>query len=319
MVTCDDPAVQITELTHRYGRRVALDAFSLSVERASLFALLGPNGSGKTTLFRILATVLTPSSGSVRIAGLDLARQRANARRRIGVVFQEPSIDNRLTVAENLMHQGHLYGLRGAVLRQRSTELLHRFGLSQRSRDRVGVLSGGLRRRVELAKALLHRPEVLILDEPSTGLDPGARYDLLSHLEELRDQDGVTCLLTTHLTEEADRCDRVGIVDQGKAVAVDSPHALKATIGGDILWVRTENPTQFASMLAERFGITADTADDGVRIERQSGHRFVPELIEACPGTIRSVTVGKPTLEDVFLHKTGHGLWNGTARDRNKT
>jgi ABC-2 type transport system ATP-binding protein len=303
--------VEVHGLTHFYGKRQALDAVTFFVEERSLFALLGPNGSGKTTLFRILTTVLAPSSGTATVAGADIVRHKTLVRRSIGVAFQEPSLDDKLTVMENLVGQGHLYGLSGRPLRQRCAELLSQFGVADRTCDRVETLSGGLRRRVELAKAMIHRPKVLILDEPGTGLDPGARLSLMGFLEELRDRDGVTCLLTTHLMDEADRCDRVGIMDEGKLKCADSPSVLKAMIGGEVLTVATSNPALLARKIAERFALEARVLDGVVRIERARGHQLVKELAEAFPGECDSITVGKVTLGDVFEHLTGHGLWNG--------
>ena len=209
------PALVAHDLTHRYGDRVALDQLNLEVAPREIFGLLGPNGGGKTTLFRILSTLVKPSSGSATLLGLDLLRDTAALRSRIGVVFQAPSLDKKLKVRENLMHQGHLYGLSGVALRERIDHLLLEFNLRDRAGDLVETLSGGLQRRVEIAKSLLHRPELLLLDEPSTGLDPGARIDLWQTLYRLRDQQNVTVLLTTHLMEEAARCDRVAIIDRG--------------------------------------------------------------------------------------------------------
>lgn len=300
--------VKIQSLTHRYASRVALNAVTFDVERASIFGLLGPNGGGKTTLFKILTTLISPASGSARVNGADVVTQRDEVRNHIGVVFQNPGLDGKLSVMENLIHQGHLYGMRGVSLRKRSGELLERFRVSDRASDRVETLSGGLQRRVELAKGLLHKPVLFILDEPSTGLDPAARIGLMDYLVELRDQDGVTSLLTTHLMDEADRCDRIGILDEGKLVAIDSPTALKETIGGDVLTVSTTNPSQLSEKVKSRFGGKSDVIDGVVRIEREKGHAFVPELIEAFPGEIESITLGKPTLDDVFVHLTGHRL-----------
>ena len=306
----DDVAVQVESLSHRYGSHLALDGATFDVAGASIFALLGPNGSGKTTLFKILATLITPSNGTARVAGADVTRERRLVRERIGVVFQKPSLDDKLSVLENLRHQGHLYGLSGAALKERCAAVLDRFGAAARAADRVETLSGGLQRRVELAKALLHRPRVLILDEPSTGLDPVARSTLMEQLFELRDRDGVTCLLTTHLMDEADACDRIGILDQGRLIALDTPAALKSTIGGDVLTLSTSDPAALAAKIERRFGAGVAVFDRLVRIERTRGHEFVPDLIEAFPGEIDSVTVGKPTLDDVFVHLTGHRLWN---------
>lgn len=311
-----DQAVHVERLTHRYGDRIALDGVNLTVPGGTLFALLGPNGGGKTTLFKILTTLLRPSDGRATIVGADVVTQKTAVRSRIGIVFQHPSLDDKLTVAENMTHQGHLYGLSGSPLRDRTAELLTRFGLLDRSKDRVGILSGGLQRRVELAKSLLHRPAVLILDEPSTGLDPGARNSLMECLQELRTRDGVTCLLTTHLMEEADRCDRLAILDKGKLVGQGTAGELKATIGGDVITMTCKNPASLAAAAKSKFGVAADVDGASVHIERHRGHEFVPQLFDAFPGEIETVTVGKPTLDDVFLHLTGHRLWDGPAEER---
>ncbi len=302
------PAVELEQIRHVYGDRVALDGVSLVVEPACVFALLGPNGGGKTTLFKILSTLITPTAGVARILGDDVVTHRDRVRGQIGVVFQNPSLDVHLSVSENMTHQGHLYGLSGIRLKERSDELLQRFGVRDRSEERVKKLSGGLQRRVELAKSLLHRPRVLVLDEPSTGLDPGARAALTDFLIELRNKDGVTSLLTTHLIDEADRCDRVAVIDKGKLVAQGTPAELKSMIGGDVITIRTRDPVALAQQIVSKFGVKAEVADGGVRVEREGGHRFVPELIEAFPGEIESVSVGRPTLADVFQRVTGHGL-----------
>lgn len=310
------PAVETRDLTHRYGDRTALDVVNLTVAAGTLFALLGPNGGGKTTLFKILTTLLRPTGGVAKVAGFDVAAERPALRAKIGIVFQHPSLDDKLGVLQNMIHQGHLYGLSGDSLRRRSAELLDRFGLSDRAADRVGTLSGGLQRRVELAKSLLHRPSVLILDEPSTGLDPAARASLMEALRELRTRDGVTCLLTTHLMEEADRCDQVAILDRGKLVAQGPADQLKTTIGGDVVTITCRDGSRLAAAAREKFGVAAEFVEGAVRIERNKGHEFVPQLVEAFPGEIESVTVGKPTLDDVFLHLTGHRLWDGAAEGK---
>ena len=292
-------SVEIDGLTHRYGERLALDGVSFSVRKGEIFGLLGPNGGGKTTLFKILSTALRPTSGSARIEGVDIRDDAV--RRRIGVVFQAPSLDQKLTVAENLLHQGHLYGLMGSALRRRIDEELDRFKLADRARERVEKLSGGLQRRVELAKSLLHQPEVLLLDEPSTGLDPGARRDLWDALRSLK---GVTVLLTTHLLEEAERCDRLALLHKGKLVALGEPLALRAEIGGDVVTIRAKDADALAAAIREKLGETPQVLKGAVRLSRDRGHEFVAKILEAFPQQIESITVAKPSLEDVFLTKT---------------
>jgi len=301
-------ALDVSSLRHRYGDREALRGITFSVPEGEIFSVLGPNGGGKTTLFRIVSTLIRPTSGAVLVTGDDVTREPHRVRRRLGVVFQSPALDVRLTVEENLRHQGHLYGLRGATLRGRVADALARVGLTDRRSDLVLTLSGGLQRRAELAKALLHRPAVLLLDEPTTGLDPGARRDVWHHLHGLRERDGTTVVLTTHLMDEAARCDRVAIVHEGQLVALGAPGDLTAAIGGDVILISTSNAGSLASRIADRFGVKAEVMDEQVRIERDAAHAFVPVLVEAFPGEIDAVTFGKPTLEDVFMHHTGRRL-----------
>lgn len=301
------PIVNVQAVTHRFGDRIALADVSFDVPRGVLFGMLGPNGSGKTTLFRIITTLIAPSSGTVLIDGNDVATHADEARRRFGVVFQKPALDGKLTVLENLMHQGRLFGMGGATLKDRCRALLKSFGVDNRAADRTETLSGGLQRRVELAKSLLHEPALLILDEPSTGLDPGARRNLMDQLRSLC-AEGITCLMTSHLMEDAERCNTVGILDAGRLVALDTPDNLKRIVGGDVISLRAKEPDQLMKKLQDRFDCHADVIDGVVRIERPEGHNFIPHLIEAFPGEIDSVTTGKPTLEDVFVHLTGHSL-----------
>jgi len=301
--------IQIENVRHSYGQRAALNGISFDVCPGEIFGLLGPNGSGKTTLFRILATLMLPASGRALIAGFDAARQPHEVRRRIGVVFQSQSIDIKLTAAENLWHQGHLYGLRGALLRGRITEMLQRVGLADRRKEKVETFSGGMQRRVELAKGLMHRPSVLLLDEPTTGLDPGARRDLWQYLQELRNQERVSIIITTHLMEEAERCDRLAILSSGQIVALGTPAELRSEIGGDVILLEATQPESLASRIEQRFQTKTQVLDNKIRMERRDGHKFVADLAEAFPGEIQSISISKPTLEDVFIRRTGHRFW----------
>ena len=301
--------IVVHDLLHRYGNRTALNTISFEVHPAELFGLLGPNGSGKTTLFRILSTLMLPTSGTATIAGIDAIREPGALRRKIGVVFQAQSVDPKLTARENLWHQGHLYGLHGGQLKARIDEILMRVGLLDRANDRVETFSGGMQRRIELAKGLLHHPEVLLLDEPTTGLDPGARRDLWQYLAMLRDQEHVSIIVTTHLMEEAERCDRLAILNEGNLVALGTPDALTREIGGDVILLEARDPQALAGHIHDHFHLDAVVLDNRVRLEIENGHRFVPEVVEAFPGEIQSLSVSKPTLEDVFIHRTGHKFW----------
>jgi ABC-2 type transport system ATP-binding protein len=299
-------AIAVEHVTHRYGARTAVDDLSLTVARGEVFAFLGPNGSGKTTLFRLLSTLIPIQSGAVAILGFDVARDVTAVRRQIGVVFQAPSLDKKLTVAENLRHQGRLYGLSRAEIASRSAELLGAVGLEERAGDRVETLSGGMRRRAEIAKSMLHRPRLLLLDEPSTGLDPAARIDLWKYLLMLRDRDGVTVVLTTHLLEEADRADRIAIMHEGRLAALGEPMALRGEVGGDAITIQTDRAADLARAISERFGVPTSQLEGAVRLEQPGGHEWIPRLVAAFPGDIQTITLGKPTLEDVFIDRTGH-------------
>jgi ABC-2 type transport system ATP-binding protein len=306
--------ISVQNLVHRYESRTALNGVSFDVRPAELFGLLGPNGSGKTTLFRILSTLMIPTGGHAVVMGCDAAQDAARVRRQIGVVFQAQSVDPKLTAYENLWHQGHLYGLRGSSLKKRVGEILSRVGLADRAKERVETFSGGMQRRIELGKGLLHHPGVLLLDEPTTGLDPGARRDLWQYLQILRDEEHVSVLVTTHLMEEAERCDRLAIMNEGNLVALGPPEELKSEIGGDVIML---DAARDASLLADhiraRFHVEATAMGNQVRIEQECGHRFVPDVVEAFPGEIQAISVSKPALEDVFIRRTGHKFWSESS------
>lgn len=307
MTTTTDFSIEVQQLGHVYGDRRALSGVTFDVRSAEIVGLLGPNGGGKTTLFRILATLLKPSEGDARVLGRSVLTDPHGVRRALGVVFQRPSLDLKLTVRENLVHHGHLYGLSGADLKRRCDAMMAAVGVADRAGDRVESLSGGLQRRAELAKGLLHRPSVLLLDEPNTGLDPNARREFLNHLEDRR-REGVSVLLTTHFMEEAERCDRVGILHEGKLVAFDEPGQLKSAIGGDVVVIECREPAALRTRVKERFSVDAAIVNGTLRLETPGGHRIVSQVVDSFHDEVTSVTWGHPTLDDVFVHLTGRRL-----------
>ena len=299
-------AIAVKNVSHKFDERVALDGITLQVMPGEMYGLLGPNGGGKTTLFRMLCTMLSPDHGTIRLLGKNAA---ANAvRAHIGVVFQHPSLDARLTVLENLRHQGHLYGLKGRPLSQRIEEVLDMMALTDRAKDRIEILSGGLQRRVELCKSLLHRPQILIFDEPCTGLDPGARRGFWDDLDILRRTYGTTLVLTTHFMEEAERCDRIGILDRGRLIAEGTPEALKRTVGCEVITLETRDPKGLQLQIEKVVGRDVQIIDGQVRIACDEGQRLLAQLYPLLRESVQAMTLSVPTLEDVFVQRTGHGF-----------
>jgi ABC-2 type transport system ATP-binding protein len=311
-------AIRVAGVSHAYGPRQALVDLSLEIRTGEIFAVLGPNGGGKTTLFRLLSTLIPLQSGSASIFDLDLGRDTQAVRRLIGVVFQAPSLDRKLTVAENIRLQAVLYGLSGRELSRRLDELLEQFGLRDRARELTERLSGGLRRRVELAKGMIHQPPLLLLDEPSTGLDPAARSDLWQYLRHLRDEQDTTIVLTTHFLDEADGADRIAILNEGRLVALGAPDELKSQVGGDSITIETNQPEQLAAAISDSLRLLARVVEDTVRLEVQDGHTWISRIVEAFPGRITTIRLGKPTLEDVFIARTGHRFWRERREGENR-
>ncbi len=303
--------LEVENLSHAYPERRALDNVSFSVSCGEIFGLLGPNGSGKTTLFKILSTLIRITSGTVHILGYNLATEEKIIRDFLGVVFQHPGLDGKLTVVENLRHHGHLYGLSGKVLHHRISELLECFGVADRAKERVEILSGGLKRRVEIAKALLHAPRVLLLDEPTSGLDMTARQQLNDYLGVLAQTEDILVLMTTHLSEDAETCDRVGILDTGRLVALGEPDKLKAEVGGDVILIECTDSDTLGTTITEQFGVSTVLTGEGLRLEHEGGHEFVRDVVAAFPDEIQSVRLGKPTLADVFMKLTGNPFVEG--------
>ena len=301
-------ALQVEGLSFSYGDRKALDDVRFEVGSGEIFGLLGPNGGGKTTLFRILSTLLPPASGTARVFGKDVVVEPLEVRKSIGVVFQNQSLDRRLSVQENLTYQGMLYGITGAELKRRILFAAESTGIGDRLKDKVEKLSGGLRQRTELAKSLLHQPQLLLLDEPSTGVDPGVRLDFWRYLEKMRAEQGSTVLLTTHLLEEADKCDRLAILDRGRIIATGTPAELKSRIGGDIVSLGSADIDGVVAGVEQHLGIKPQVLQGQVRFEHAHGPEIVAQIMRQLPASVDSVSVSRPTLEDVFIRLTGHGF-----------
>ncbi|MGB3442136.1 MAG: ATP-binding cassette domain-containing protein [Actinophytocola sp.] len=301
-------AIQTSGLRKHYGAAEAVAGLDLTVPTGTVFGFLGPNGAGKSTTIGMLCTLLRPTAGTAEVAGHDVVREPDAVRRRIGLIFQESTVDGDLTAAENLRFQAELFGIPRRTARAAIAEALALVDLTERAGDEVRTFSGGMRRRLEIARGLLHTPRVLFLDEPTTGLDPQTRVAIWEHLHRLRAERDITVFLTTHHLEEAEHCDRIAIVDGGKLVVTGAPVELKATVGADLVVVRTGDDDETVRILRDRFGLEATAAPDGVRLRVPDGASFVPRLCVEVGLPVRSVTVTPPTLDDVFLHYTGRTI-----------
>ncbi len=313
--TCPTTSIiAIKGLTKKFGEFTALDDLSLEIEKGELFGLLGPNGAGKTTLISILATILAPTSGSATVCGSDVRREEDAVRKCIGIVFQDPSLDDELTGEENLDFHGRLYGLDWKIRRSRSDEVLRLVDLEDRRHDLIKNYSGGMRRRLELARGLMHQPRVLFLDEPTLGLDPQTRRRIWNYIRSLKESYGMTIILTTHYMEEADQlCSRIAIIDRGKIVALDSPDGLKESLGGDLLELDVASPgNDFLDRLDELEDVRNVIASDGkVVLTVKNGESVIPRVFEIAQklrAGISSVSLRKPNLEDVFIKLTGREI-----------
>ena len=296
-------AISVENVSYRYGDKVALNGVSLELATGKSLALVGPNGGGKSTLFRLLTTLTRPHSGQVKLFGVSTS-SRSQTAHRVGVVFQNPALDGKLTVEENLVCQGAIYGLRKNETAARIDKWLALVELSDRKKDRVDKLSGGLKRRLEIARACLVEPELLLMDEPTSSLDPKARQEIWSIIGTLR-KNGLTLLFTTHLLDEADKADTVVFVDQGEVVISGTPSALRASLGGDIVTIASEANDTVLKFLRESLGLTPAVVDGEIRVETDKGGEWIPKVLNAHKGIIRQLTIGKPTLADLFFQKTG--------------
>lgn len=290
-------------------RRIILDDVSFTVNPGEVFGILGPNGSGKTSLLRCLTGLIKPDLGTVSLDGKTMAPGAQKLRAALGVVFQDPSIDDRLTARDNLVLGARLFAVAGKEARHRADELLKFMELQDRGDDLVRTFSGGMRRRLELARALIHQPSMLLLDEPTSGLDPAAFERTWHRLLALRRLHGLTLMLSTHRADEAARCDRLLVIDRGHVVACDTPTRLLRRVAGDVIVVQASEPELLRTELAERMGVVAHVSGEEVLLEREGGHMFIPRLVEAFePGRIKSVSLRQPSLADAFFHLTGRGL-----------
>ncbi len=307
------PAVEVRGLVKRYGDFTAVDGIDLDVAAGETFGFLGPNGAGKSTTIKILCTLTKPSGGQARVAGYDVATQRGDVRRNIGLVFQDTTLDTYLTAEQNLRFHAELYGINRDVLEDRMRQVLEMVGLWDRKDGRVMTFSGGMKRRLEIARGLMHSPRVLFLDEPTVGLDPQTRLSIWEYINELRLREKITIFLTTHYMDEAENCDRIAIIDAGKIVALDTPEALKASIGVDRVQIATADDVAAIDALQRNFGLDAKFHEGLVTFGVPDGERFVPRLFAELGVAIRSVSVARPTLDDVFLAYTGRTIRDAEA------
>jgi ABC-2 type transport system ATP-binding protein len=299
------PAVHVRKLIKRYSAVEAVRGIDLDVAPGETFGFLGPNGAGKSTTIKILCTLVRATSGTARVAGYDVATQRDAVRRHIGLVFQEPTLDTYLTGEQNLRFHGELYGVERSGAAARRAEMLRMVGLWERRNDAVQTYSGGMRRRLEIARGLLHSPKVLFLDEPTLGLDPQTRASIWEYLRALHRNEEITVFVTTHYLDEAEHCDRIAIMNEGLIVALDTPGRLKAAVGKDRVQITTEDDRAAIQALRERFSLEAAVHEGAISFAVRDGASFVPRLFAGLGLPIRSVTVNRPTLDDVFLAHTG--------------
>ena len=300
--------IQVDRLVKRYGSFTAVDGVSFEVRAGEVFGFLGPNGAGKTTTISVLCTLLRPTEGRVLVTGIDAVRQSDDVRRSIGLIFQDPSLDVELTAQENLDFHAFVYNVPSRESRARQEELLKMVELWERRGALVKTLSGGMKRRLEIARGLLHRPKVLFLDEPTLGLDPQTRRHIWQYILGLREKEGITIFLTTHYMDEAEHCDRIAIIDHGKIVALDTPVQLKARVGGDVITLRTTDNERAEADLREHFGVEVARQDGMLRLEVPKGDEFIPRLVQSLSGQILAINMSRPTLDDAFLKLTGRAI-----------
>ena len=303
-----EPAIAVHALTKNFDQVKAVRGVDFEVAPGEVFGFLGPNGAGKTTTINMLCTLAKPTSGYATVAGHDVVRERDDVRRNIGLVFQDPTLDGYLTAAQNLNLHAELYGVQSDLVKPRMQQVMEMVGLWERRDTKVMTYSGGMRRRLEIARGLMHSPRVLFLDEPTIGLDPQTRRSIWSYIRELKEQEEITIFMTTHYMDEAEWCDRIAIMDHGQIVALDTPETLKAEVGTDRVVIHTDDDEATIAALQERFGIEAGIVEGAVTFGVPAGEQFVPRLFEELGIPIRAVHVSRPTLDDVFMSYTGTSI-----------
>ncbi|HEY32024.1 MAG TPA: ATP-binding cassette domain-containing protein [Dehalococcoidia bacterium] len=300
--------IEIHDLTKKFGQITAVDSISFNVYKGEIFGFLGPNGAGKTTTINMLCTLLTPTSGRATVSGYDTSKQRRQVQRIIGLVFQDPTLDDYLTAEQNLRFHAYAYGVPKNIREERLDQLLELVELSDRRKGKVSTYSGGMKRRLEIARGLLHHPQILFLDEPTLGLDPQTRHYVWEHIHALRKQEDLTIFMTTHYMDEAENCDRIAVIDQGKIIALDTPDNLKDSLGGDVVILEAEDSQKAMLELEGKYNLSPQLQDQTITFSVPHGETFLPELMRSFQSKIVSISVHGPTLDDVFLKLTGHAI-----------
>jgi ABC-2 type transport system ATP-binding protein len=308
-----DAAVSVRGLIKRFGDVDAVCGIDLDVATGEVFGFLGPNGAGKSTTISMLCTLVTPTSGTAQVAGHDVVSDRDLVRRNIGLVFQDTTLDTYMSAERNLRLHAELYGVSRDIVADRIHQVLDMVGLWERRASMVSTFSGGMKRRLEIARGLLHSPRVLFLDEPTAGLDPQTRASIWDYIGQLRKAEDITIFMTTHYMDEAEYCDRIAIMDQGQIIALDTPEALKASVGDDRVQLRTDDDPAAIEALDVQFGVQAAIVEGAVTFRVAQGEHFVPKLFAEFPVAIRSVSVARPSLDDVFMSYTGTTIRDAEA------
>jgi ABC-2 type transport system ATP-binding protein len=313
-----DAVIEARGLVKKYGQLEAVRGIDLEVMQGEIFGFLGPNGAGKSTTISMLCTLLSPTSGTASVAGIDVVHDPARVRQRIGLVFQDPSLDDQLTGRENLEFHAFIYSIPAAVRRERIDKMLDLLQLTDRAASQVRTYSGGMKRRLEIARGMLHEPQILFLDEPTLGLDPQTRQNIWTHLKDLRERTGVTIFMTTHYMDEAEYCDRIAIIDKGQIVALGTPDQLKAMVGGDVVTMTSTKPEDALEEIQKVLGVVPTRDDGTLRMEVPDGRKFVPRLVRELTAPVDTISLRRPSLDDVFLKLTGRAIREEEASDRER-